>query len=69
MSHDLAAHLKPPFRQARPGDAPILAELVNYAGKRLPLRLWAGMAAEGETAWDVGGDRELLLSQCDRDRA
>jgi ribosomal protein S18 acetylase RimI-like enzyme len=54
MSHDLAAHLKPPFRQARPDDAPILAELVNYAGEGLPLHLWGGMAAEGETAWDVG---------------
>ena len=47
----------PPFRPAVIEDAPILAELVNYAGEGLPLYLWAKMAAAGETAWDVGRRR------------
>ena len=38
-------------------DAPILAELVNYAGDGLPLHLWSKMAAPGESAWDVGRRR------------
>src|SRR5262245_52802192 len=44
----------------RPGvieDAPLLAELVNYAGEGLPLYLWSRMAEEGESAWDVGHRR------------
>jgi len=49
--------LRPPFRQATPADATVLAELVNYAGEGLPLYLWKGMAAPGETAWDVGRKR------------
>lgn len=35
-------------------DAARLAELVNYAGEGMPLYLWASMAGEGETAWEVG---------------
>lgn len=46
--------LEPPFRRGRPEDAPVLAELVNEAGEGMPLHLWGGMAAEGESAWDVG---------------
>lgn len=45
------------FRPARIEDAPILAELVNYAGEGLPLYLWGKIAAAGETAWDVGRQR------------
>lgn len=47
----------PPFRPAVIEDAPILAELVNYAGEGLPLYLWGKMAAAGESAWDVGRRR------------
>jgi len=46
--------LQPPFRPATPADAPVLAELVNYAGEGLPLYLWNKMKEPGETAWDVG---------------
>ncbi len=45
------------LRPARIADAPILAELVNYAGEGLPLYLWGKIAAAGETAWDVGRQR------------
>jgi len=45
------------FRPARIDDAAILAELVNHAGEGLPLYLWGGMAAPGETAWEVGRRR------------
>jgi ribosomal protein S18 acetylase RimI-like enzyme len=44
----------------RPGvveDAPLLAELVNYAGEGLPLYLWSRMAEPRESAWDVGRRR------------
>lgn len=44
----------------RPGvveDAPLLAELVNYAGEGLPLYLWSRMVEPGESAWDVGRRR------------
>lgn len=54
MPTDLPDDLKPPFRRAVPDDAPILAELVNYAGEGLPLHLWGGMAGDGESALDVG---------------
>ena len=47
----------PPLRPALIEDAPILAELVNYAGDGLPLHLWSKMAAPGENAWDVGRRR------------
>ena len=43
-----------PFRRGQPDDAPVLAELVNYAGEGLPLHLWSGMAADGQSGWDVG---------------
>jgi ribosomal protein S18 acetylase RimI-like enzyme len=49
--------LRPPFRQATPADAAVLAELVNYAGEGLPLYLWEKTAGSGETAWDVGRKR------------
>ena len=44
----------------RPGqieDVALLAELVNYAGEGLPLYLWAKLAGQDETAWDVGRRR------------
>lgn len=49
--------LQPPFRPARREDAPLLAELVNYAGEGLPLYLWGKLAGPGERAWDVGRQR------------
>jgi ribosomal protein S18 acetylase RimI-like enzyme len=48
---------KPPFRRATIDDAPVLAELVNYAGEGMPLYLWSKMAGSGETAWDIGRRR------------
>jgi ribosomal protein S18 acetylase RimI-like enzyme len=50
-------NLAPPLRAATPGDAPALAELINFAGEGLPLFLWGRMAEPGETAWDVGRRR------------
>ena len=47
----------PPLRSATIEDAPILAELVNYAGDGLPLYLWGKLAGSGETAWDIGRRR------------
>lgn len=49
--------LNPPFRPARPDDAPLLAELVNYAGEDLPLYLWDKLAGPGQTAWEIGRQR------------
>lgn len=49
--------LEPPFRAGIPADAPVLAELVNYAGDGLPLYLWGKLAQAGESAWDVGRRR------------
>jgi ribosomal protein S18 acetylase RimI-like enzyme len=46
--------LEPPFRRAKPEDAPALAEFINFAGEGLPLYLWTKMAGSGETPWDVG---------------
>ena len=51
--------LEPPFRQATPGDAPALAELVNLAGEGLPRYLWTSMAEFGESAWEVGRRRAM----------
>jgi ribosomal protein S18 acetylase RimI-like enzyme len=51
MTHD------PPLRPGTLEDAPILAELINYAGEGLPLYLWGTMAEPGETAWQVGRRR------------
>ncbi|MGI9403899.1 MAG: GNAT family N-acetyltransferase [Hyphomicrobium sp.] len=49
--------LEPPFRPATIDDAPVLAELVNYAGEGLPLYLWGTLAEPSEDAWDVGRHR------------
>lgn len=38
------------FRPAAIADAPILAELVNYAGEGLPLYLWGKMAEPGDVS-------------------
>lgn len=46
--------LEPPFRRGTIEDAPVLAELVNYAGEGLPHYLWSTLAGPGESAWDVG---------------
>jgi ribosomal protein S18 acetylase RimI-like enzyme len=51
--------LEPPFRPARPEDAPALAELINMAGEGLPHHLWGRMAGPGESAWEVGRRRVL----------
>jgi len=45
------------FRPAVRVDAPVLAELVNYAGEGIPLYLWDKLKEPGETAWDVGRRR------------
>lgn len=45
------------FRPAAIDDAPLLAELVNYAGEGLPLYLWGKLAELGQDAWDVGRAR------------
>lgn len=45
------------FRPARIDDAALMAELVNYAGEGLPLYLWGKIAADGQSAWDVGRQR------------
>ncbi len=49
--------LRPPFRQATPGDANAMAELVNMAGEGLPLYLWSEIAEAGEDPWEVGRRR------------
>lgn len=49
--------LEPPFRPATIDDAPLLAELVNYAGEGLPHYLWGTLAEPGQDAWDVGHNR------------
>ncbi len=48
---------EPPFRAANKEEAPLLAELVNYAGEGLPLYLWEKFAEPGESAWEVGSKR------------
>lgn len=45
------------LRPAVPGDAPVLAELVNMAGEGLPLALWTDLAAPGQDPWQVGRAR------------
>lgn len=73
-------NLEPPFRRGQPDDAPVLAELVNYAGEGLPLHLWGGMAGEGESAWDLGmararretgsfSYRNAIVIECDGEAA
>jgi ribosomal protein S18 acetylase RimI-like enzyme len=51
--------LMPPFRAAQPGDAPVLAHLINLAGEGLPMHFWRKLAAEdpafeGCTPFEVG---------------
>ena len=45
------------LRDATPGDAKALAELINFAGEGLPLYLWEKMAQAGESGWNVGCQR------------
>lgn len=47
----------PPLRPGAIEDAPILAELVNYAGEGMPLYLWSKLAEPGESAWEIGRRR------------
>jgi ribosomal protein S18 acetylase RimI-like enzyme len=42
------------LRPARREDAPLLAELVNYAGEGLSLYVWSRSAGPDHTGWDVG---------------
>ena len=49
--------LPPPFRPARPEDAPLLVELANLAGEGLPFHLWGGCAEPGQTAFQAGMER------------
>lgn len=46
--------LNSPFRKGTRNDVVALTELVNFAGKGLPLYLWEKSAEAGETGWDVG---------------
>ncbi len=51
--------LLPPFRAAQPGDATVLAHLINLAGEGLPMHLWRKAAGddpafEGCTPFEVG---------------
>ena len=50
-----AEHVK--IREARKVDAPVLAELINFAGEGLPLYLWRQMAGAGEDPWEIGRER------------
>jgi ribosomal protein S18 acetylase RimI-like enzyme len=56
---DATMDLVLPFRRATTEDAPLLAELVNYAGEGMPLYLWSKLSSGGETAWDIGVRRAL----------
>ena len=47
----------PPFRQATPGDAGAMAELVNFASEGMAIYLWTRMAEAGESPWDIGRQR------------
>ena len=49
--------LKPPYRAATLDDTPAMAELVNIAGEGLPHYLWANMADEKISPWDIGQQR------------
>ncbi len=48
------AQVRCTLRPGRRDDAPLLAELVNYAGESLSLYSWSKMAGPDETGWDVG---------------
>lgn len=45
------------LRPATPADAGDMARLADIAGEGLPGHLWAGLAAPGETAFEVGARR------------
>lgn len=45
------------LRPATPADADDMARLADMAGEGLPSYLWAGLAASGETALEVGARR------------
>ena len=45
------------LRPARPEDAGEMARLADMAGEGLPSHLWAGLAAPGEGAFEVGARR------------
>lgn len=45
------------LRPATPADADDMARLADMAGEGLPAHLWAGLAAPGETALQVGARR------------
>jgi ribosomal protein S18 acetylase RimI-like enzyme len=45
------------IRPATPGDAALLAEVINLAGEGLPKVVWQGMAGPGGDAWAVGRAR------------
>jgi ribosomal protein S18 acetylase RimI-like enzyme len=51
------AQVRCTLRPARSDDAPLLAELVNFAGEGLPLYYWGTKAEPNESAWDVGRRR------------
>jgi ribosomal protein S18 acetylase RimI-like enzyme len=46
-----------PYRRATQADAWALADLVDFAGEGLPSYLWARMAQDGESAFDIGRRR------------
>ncbi|MGI9385878.1 MAG: hypothetical protein ACR2OX_00465 [Methyloligellaceae bacterium] len=57
VNGDRIVQQNPPLRPGQITDAPLLAELVNYAGEGLPHYLWSEMTEPGERAWDVGRRR------------
>jgi len=59
----MSLRLKPPFRLARADDAPVLAELVNYAGEGMPEYLWTQMAGPGEVPWEIGRQRQAKKAE------
>ena len=59
----MALTLRPPFRLATGADAPVLAELVNYAGKGMPEYLWSTMAGPGQDPWEIGRQRQAKKAE------
>jgi ribosomal protein S18 acetylase RimI-like enzyme len=49
--------LHPPFRQAKPADAPALADLVHFASEGLALYVWTKAAGPGGDPLEVGRER------------
>jgi len=45
------------LRPAQAKDAPVLAQLVNYASEGMALYLWEKMATDGQSGWDIGRQR------------